>query len=142
MKNEIERILEEETRGTHLFVVELDVNSNRVDIFLDGDAGVNIGECAILNRQLHRKLEEKGIDAGNYIIDVSSPGIDRPLTQLREYKKNVGRKLEVQHIEGKASTGKLVYVDEEKFILKTGGGYKTKKEIIYYNQVTETISTI
>jgi ribosome maturation factor RimP len=142
MKNEIERILEEETRGTHLYILELEVKNNRIDVFVDGDAGVNIAECAQLNRQLHRRLEDLGIDTGEYLVDVSSPGIDRPIEGLRAFKKNVGRKLEVTKQDGKALTGLLVLADGEKIILKAGTGIKAKKEVIYYKDIAEAISTI
>ena len=142
MKNEIEQILAEETKGTPLYVVECDIMSHRVDVYMDADGGLNLEDCAKMNRRLHERLEEKGIDTGQFMIDVSSPGIDRPLTILRDYKKNVGRKLEIQDTQGKTISGLLVFVDAEHIILKNGKGAKAKNESINFNQIAEAKTTI
>jgi ribosome maturation factor RimP len=120
MRELVEKIIRERIEGTQLFIADLVVKPNRIEVNLDGDLGVNINECADVSRYLHRQLEEKGIDTGKISVEVSSPGIDRPLTQLREYKKNVGRKLQIKNNQGKLIKGSLVYVDGERIVLKAG----------------------
>jgi ribosome maturation factor RimP len=133
MKELVEDIINRKLEGTHLFVTELVVKPRRIDIFLDGDTGVNIQECARINRYLHNQLEEKGIDTSEIHIDVSSSGIDRALESLREYKKNVGRKLQVKNHQNKFVKGDLVYADDKMVILSTG----KKKEQLEYTQIKE-----
>ena len=142
MKNEIEKVLAEETAGSPLFIVEVELTGNHIDVYMDADGGVNLEDCALMNRKLHNLMEEKGVDMGAYLVDVSSPGIDRPLQNLREYKKNVGRKLEVITVQDKTLTGLLVYVDDNGIVLKSGGGHKIKNETINFNQITEAKVTI
>jgi ribosome maturation factor RimP len=120
MRELVEQIIQEQIGGTQLFLADLQVKPNRIEVHLDGDLGVNINECATVSRYLHRQLEEKGIDTSNISVEVSSPGIDKPLALLREYKKNVGRKLQIKNNQGKLIKGSLVYVDAEKIILQTG----------------------
>jgi ribosome maturation factor RimP len=140
MKEKLLEIIREFTESTHLYLVELKINGQVIDISLDGDCGITINECADLNRFIHRRLEEQGIDIGNYIVEVASPGIDRPLTEIRDYKKNVGRKLQVRNNQNKIISGKLSYVDNEKIML-TGSGNK-KPEIVELKTIKEAKTVI
>lgn len=134
IRQTIEEIIQEKITNTQLFLVELAMRANRIDIYLDGDNGVNIRECGQLSKYLHRRLEEMAIDIGTYIVEVSSPGIDRNLSQLREFKKNVGRKLQVKNNQNKLIKGQLIYADAEKLLLATGN---KKNEILQYTQIKE-----
>ena len=142
MKTEIEEILAEETAGTPLYLVEVEVSNQHIDVYLDADGGVNLEDCAKTNRKLHERLEEKGFDTGKFIIDVSSPGIERPLQSLRDYMKNVGRKLEIKIQDGKLLKGVLVFVNDHQLMLKIGAGHKVKNEILNFNDIIEAIVTI
>jgi ribosome maturation factor RimP len=133
MKELVEDIINRKLEGTHLFVTELIVKPKKIDVFLDGDNGVNIQECARMNRYIHSQLEEKGIDTSEIHIDVSSSGIDRNLVSEREYKKNVGRKLQVKNHQSKFVKGQLVYADDKMIILSAG----KKKEQLEYTQIKE-----
>ena len=77
-----------------------------------------------------------------YTIDVSSPGVDRPLKFKRQYKRNIGRKMAVIDDEGHKTEGELISTDEEQIILefkdriKVGKRKKTvvvQKEIKFEN---------
>lgn len=137
VKELVENIIRNALKDSHLFLVEANVRPNKIDVYLDGDMGVNIQECARISHQLHKELEEKGIDTGNIYIDVSSPGIDREFKQLRDYKKNVGRKLQVRNSQNKIYTGYLVYIDTEKIILKSDKANKSKIETLYFSTIRE-----
>jgi ribosome maturation factor RimP len=134
IRQTIQDIIQEKISSTQLFLVELAMHANRIDIYLDGDNGVNIKECAQVSKYLHRRLEEQGIDIGSYIVEVSSPGIDRNLSQLREFKKNVGRKLQVKNNQNKLIKGQLIYADAEKLLLATGSN---KRELLEYIHIKE-----
>jgi ribosome maturation factor RimP len=135
MRQVIEEIIQEKIGNTQLFLLELTIKANRIDIYLDGDNGVNIKECGAVNRYLHRRLEEKEIDIDKYIVEVSSAGIDRNLENLREFKKNVGRKIQVKNNQGKLVKGTLIYVDAETCLLLPAPNKKT--EVIQYTQIKE-----
>jgi len=59
------------------------------------EGGISIGECAALNREISLLLEEKNIIAQGYILEVSSPGIDRPLKEQSDFRRCVNRKVRI-----------------------------------------------
>ncbi len=115
-------LIEEVLEGTPHFVVELDVRgapgSQAVDLFLDSDEALGVGMLAQIHRQIGFLLDTEEVLAGRYRLNVSSPGVDRPLKLPRQYRKNVGRKLRVHYRkpEGDGYTetlGDLVDADDE-----------------------------
>jgi ribosome maturation factor RimP len=52
---------------------------------------INLDECALINRRLGDIIEEQGIIADRYVLEVSSPGIDRPLKSKRDFARNPGK---------------------------------------------------
>jgi ribosome maturation factor RimP len=136
MKERIEKILNEKLAKTHLFLVNTEVKKNKIEVFVDGDCGVNINECASLNHFVHKKLEEQNIDTGNYIIEISSPGFDRDIADIRSLKKNVGRKIQVKNNQGRYLKGQLIYVDDIGIILASGNK-NSGKEVIKRTEIKE-----
>lgn len=120
-------MLEPLLEGTDMFLTAIRIKpTNNVKVFLDADSGLNIAKSAEVNRKLYHLIEESGMfPDGDYSLEVSSPGIDEPLGSLRQYKKNVGRTVEVTPLEGDAVTGILKEVTEDKVVLGVKG---TKKQ--------------
>jgi len=118
----IEEILREEPV---YFLVDLRIKPiNNIKVFLDGDSGITIEKCVQVNRKLYRMLEEAAFfPAGDFSLEVSSAGLDEPLKSLRQYKKNIGRSVEVQFQDGSQKEGVLTGVNEEGIVLEvvTGG---------------------
>ncbi|MDO8667392.1 MAG: hypothetical protein Q7J79_12305, partial [Gemmatimonadales bacterium] len=52
--------------------------------------GVTVVDCALVSRALEAWLDERGVGEGRYILEVSSPGVDRPLKRLAEWKRFMG----------------------------------------------------
>ena len=135
MISTIEKLLEEKFQEEGLedcFTVEVKLTTpTRLEIYVDSDSGLTLGKCQRISRFLEKHIEEKGIMPEQYSIDVSSPGIGRPLTILRQYKNNIGRKIEISPIEGKKMEGKLVGVEEENVLIemKVKVEGKKKKEL-------------
>ena len=69
--------------------------STVVEIFIDTDSGVTSGQCAEISRQISRELETNSTIEGRYRLEVSSPGLDRPLRLPRQFKRHVGRQLKL-----------------------------------------------
>ncbi|MEX0600422.1 MAG: ribosome maturation factor RimP [Rhodothermales bacterium] len=94
-------LLEEVIGGSPVFVVEVDVRgthgSRVVDIYVDSDAELDVDELARINRELGFLLDTEEIIQGSYNLNVSSPGLDRPLAVPRQYRKNVGRVLRIHY---------------------------------------------
>jgi len=102
------------------FLVDLRIKpTNNVKVFLDGDSGITIEKCVQVNRKLYRKLEEAAtFPDGDFSLEVSSAGLDEPLKLLRQYKKNIGRLVEVQLQDGTQKEGQLKDVSNEGIVLE------------------------
>ncbi len=116
------------------FLVEIRVKpTNNVKLFLDGDQGVTIEKCISWNRALYKRIEEENLyPDGNFSLEVSSAGVDEPLKMLRQYKKNVGRSVEVILKDGIKIAGKLIDVSEEAITVEETKGKNKKKEVIQH----------
>ena len=109
------------------FLVEARIKpTNNVKIFIDGDQGITIEKCVQLNRTMYKKIEEANIfPPGDYSLEVSSPGLDEPLKLHRQYKKNIGRFIEVLLQDGTRKEGRLLEVSEDGIIVEEKLGKKT-----------------
>lgn len=135
----IEPLLQED-----IFLVSIKIKpTNNIKIYLDADNGLGIEKCIKINRALYKIMEEKGMyPNGDFSLEVSSPGIDEPLKLLRQYKKNVGRTVEVLTNSEDKKEGKLAEVSDEKIVIEytEGKGKKaiTKKDEIYFTDIKQT----
>jgi ribosome maturation factor RimP len=140
----IENFLNDLIEGNDdLFLVELLVSpANDIKVFLDSDKGITIDKCIRINRALYRRIEEELFPDGNFSLEVSSPGVDEPLKLKRQYKKNVGRMVEVLMNDNARKEGKLVEADEDHIVIEEseGKGKKAvhKKTTILFNQIKHT----
>lgn len=131
-----------------VFLVSVRIKpTNNIKVFLDADEGLNIDKCVKINRAMYRTIEEEGwYPDGNFSLEVSSPGIDEPLQLIRQYKKNIGRTVEVTFVDETKKEGKLVAVTEETITIEYTEG-KNKKAVtltkdIPFDQVKQTIVLI
>lgn len=103
--------------------------TNNIKVFIDGDNGITIEKCVRFNRALYKLIEERGMfPAGDFSLEVSSPGIDEPLKLYRQYARNIGREVEVCFTDGTTREGKLISVAEADIILEHTEG-KGKKAV-------------
>lgn len=114
--------------GSDIFLTDIRIKpTHNIKLFLDADSGMSIDKCARVNRALYAAIEAAGIfPDGDFSLEVSSPGVDEPLQQHRQYVKNIGRTLEVDLVEGKPVAGILKEATEEKITLEVTD--KKKKE--------------
>ena len=128
----IRTLLEPLLEGTDMFIVNVKIKPiNNIKVFLDADEGLSISKSATVNRKLHHLIEESGMfPEGDYSLEVSSPGVDEPLVSLRQYNKNIGRKVLVTLADAEATEhlGILKAVTEENLLLEVTQG--KKKEIV------------
>jgi ribosome maturation factor RimP len=103
-----------------IFLVSIKIKpTNNFKIYLDADSGLGIEKCIKINRTLYKMIEEMGMyPDGDFSLEVSSPGLDEPLKLLRQYKKNIGRDVEVLTNEEVKKEGKLAAVNEEKITIE------------------------
>ncbi|MEU7957996.1 MULTISPECIES: ribosome maturation factor RimP [Micromonospora] len=103
-----------------------------VRVIVDADGGINLDAVAVVSRAVSAALdaaEESGGDivAGEYQLEVSSPGVDRPLTLPRHWRRNAGRLVKVTVRAGEPAvdrqvTGRVTAADDERVVLETESG--------------------
>jgi ribosome maturation factor RimP len=95
-------------------------------VVVDRDGGVDLDTIAELSEQVSRRLDLEGFSAGPYALEVSSPGIERPLRSRAEFRRAVGARVKVRTIspvDGTTSTsGTLVAADDDGFTVALAGG--------------------
>jgi len=65
-------------------------------IFIDKDGGVTIDDCELVSRAFDSEFEDKDPIKEPYILEVSSPGLDRPLKKDKDFARSLGEKVEVK----------------------------------------------
>lgn len=119
-----------------IFLVSIKVKpTNNFKVYLDADSGLGIEKCIKINRALYKSIEEAGMyPDGDFSLEVSSPGLDEPLKLLRQYKKNIGRDVEVIMNDEKKKEGRLTAVTEANIAIEYTEG-KGKKAIVKTEEI-------
>jgi ribosome maturation factor RimP len=96
-----------------------------VRVLVDADGGISLDDVAVVSREISQALdtaEETGgeVLAGEYQLEVGSPGIDRPLTHPRHWRRNVSRLVTVA-VAGRSLTGRVTSADETGIVLDVDG---------------------
>lgn len=65
-------------------------------IYIDKEGGINIDDCEIVSRALEEKLDTKNFIADAYILEVSSPGLTRPLKKEKDFERSIGKLVDVK----------------------------------------------
>jgi len=137
IENKVKALVEEKIAGREdLFLVGVKMHPNgKLEVLVDGDGGVSIQDCAEISRHVGFHLEEADAIAHAYRLEVSSPGIDAPLTSIRQYRKNVGRNVHITLQEGDTKTGKLVEVAEDHITVIETVKEKGRKAVEHHSDI-------
>lgn len=102
----------------------------RVKVVVDSDHGVDLDQCAELSHKVSAILDANDdlIGDGPYTLEVSSPGVTRPLTLPRHWRRNIGRLVRVVLADGGVVTGRVTAADEQEAVLDVAGN---KREVQY-----------
>ena len=113
-------------------------------IILDGDKGVGIDKCAEVSRALSEQIDEADLIPNAYTLEVSSPGVDKPLVLPRQYPQHVNRTLQVDLIEGEVASiqGKLTAVTPEGIQLETTKKKTTLTHDIPFTNIKKAVVLI
>lgn len=91
-------------------------------LYIDKPEGVTVGDCTQVSRLLSAALDlDEELISESYTLEVSSPGLDRPLKSPADFKRNIGRFLRVARSTGKPVTGILLSADEQNIMLELKG---------------------
>jgi ribosome maturation factor RimP len=93
-----------------VFIVDIDYkpSGGKLLVMIDSDESLTIEQCRKLNKHLSNKLDELDFGDTPYKLEVSSPGIDKPLLLERQYPKHVGRELQITLKAKTELLGKLI----------------------------------
>jgi ribosome maturation factor RimP len=98
------------------FIVSVSVRpGNAIEVLLEKDSGLNVEDCKKVSRHIESSLDREKED---FSLEVSSPGVGKPLTVFRQYLKNVGRTVKVKAEDGEKYEGDLAEVSEVGIVLK------------------------
>lgn len=132
-----------------LFLIDFNMdNQLKIEVIIDGDKGVILQDCIDLSKHLNEKLEDCEED---FSLDVFSAGVSEPLSNVRQYPKNIGRVLNIKTKE-REYLAELIDADQEKITInwksrepkKIGKGKETVLNTISlkYEEIIESIVTI
>ena len=147
LEQTISEIVEKHLPDDSHFVVEVKIGRQGpkrvLNILIDADGGVNIDSCARVSRAVSDELEAKNLIEEAYILEVSSPGVDYPLSSRRQYQKNIGRNLNVQLESGVTTEGLLKDVIQTGIVLavkvKEKGKKATEEEVgLAFDQIKKS----
>ena len=130
-----EKLLEEDFKDCFIVDFRLDENK-RIKVYIDCDSGMTINKCVRVSRHVEHYLDETLLLGEKYTLEVSSPGIDRPLIK-RQFHKNTGRDLRIKLKENKNIEGKLVSADENGIILDIKDKKETKQIRLDFEDIVE-----
>lgn len=135
LKEKIEPLLEEEGLEIVGFEFSGSRSSSILRIYVDKSGGVTVGQCASLSRKLGDFLDIEDLIPGRYTLEVSSPGLDRPLTTDRDFKRKVGEKVRVflkEKVDGKTEVeGRIKDIQKQDLLLvESSPGKKQEEERI------------
>jgi ribosome maturation factor RimP len=137
----ITQIIEEDLTTSDCFLVNIRSNERGTDMrfFIDGQNGVGIQTCARLSRKVSRILDEEYEDETPIRYEISSPGVDEPLVDKRQYPQHIGRELEIALAEDKTSTGELISVGEDSIEIAVSiSKHKKKKQTLAFDDIIKS----
>jgi ribosome maturation factor RimP len=146
LQNKIEELAAPFLQPIDAFIVDLQIVPSEqrkvVQLYIDTDTGITIGQCSELSHQLSAVLELQDVIPSSYILEVSSPGLKKPLKLLRQYRKNVGRQFRVlfKNNDGAGEIlAKLAGVENELLTFVSG---KNEIHTIPFNEIIESIEEL
>jgi ribosome maturation factor RimP len=127
-------------RGLDLEEIEVTPAGKRrvLRVVVDSDEGVQLDACAELSRAMSETLDASDAMGGApYVLEVTSPGTDRPLTEQRHYRRAVGRLIKARLHEGGELVARIVAVDETGLDLQVPGvkGRKPTERRVSFDEI-------
>ena len=121
--NLVERLLSEkfeEAEFEDCFLVDIEYSraNNKLQVFIDSDSSFGFEKCRKISRHLESYIDEHEVLGPKYTIEVSSPGLSRPLKFKRQYLKNKGRVLKVVMVDGGKVEGVIREAGESHILLE------------------------
>ena len=145
MQEKVTQLLEKALKeNPSLFLIDMEIRpGNQIRVTIDGDQGVKVEDCIAISRAIEHNLDREEED---FSLEVLSAGVSEPLSMVRQYKKNLGRKLKVK-TSNETLEGELVNVNDQDITLQwksrepkpVGKGKVTvqKEAVVPYKNIVE-----
>lgn len=134
-------LTEEVIAGTRYFLVDVQVRGHKgtrvVEVYIDSVDEFGHDDIAVVSKELGFLLDVEDVVDGSYKLEVSSPGIKRPLQMPQQYQKNVGRTLRVRYQEDNNEeiiVGDLMEATDEAVELELSSGERLQ---LPYQSITQ-----
>jgi ribosome maturation factor RimP len=145
-KKQVQELIQDKLEESNCFVVEIEIGEgNSISLEIDSMEGITVQDCMGFSRAVEQNLDREIED---FALQVSSPGLDKPLRVKEQYQKSIGRNVKVVPLEGNVVKGELKEANEEEIVIEYS--YKEriegrkkketiiKQEIINFNNIKET----
>ena len=139
IKENIVRISNEIAEKLNFFVIDItfrgDNRKKIIEVFVDAEKNIDADNLAEISREINSIIEDQDIIQQAYRLDVSTPGVDRPLKFLKQFPKHINRNFEVTYKTGdetRTITGKLLSVEREELTFLSD----KKEALIEFKNIT------
>lgn len=118
LKSKITALVTGALEDESFFIVDINVAGSeegmkKISILVDKDDSISIDQCASISRKVANQIEEQEIITSAFLLEVSSPGLDRPIVLPRQYEKNMGKRVEITLTDGKVKVGRIESLSPE-----------------------------
>lgn len=133
LKDELTKVVDDLIADADIELFELNIHYSsgvsQIEVIIDKThGGISLEECSWVNQQLVNFIDRDQLVAGEYTVEVSSPGLDRPLKTVKDFNRVLGQDIRV-HLKEKAAN-KIEHVGVLEEVLETGIKLKTKKDVL------------
>ncbi len=137
-KMQLSQKLEEIVSSQGYLLIDINIRGDQhlkvIELYIDNEKGITTDDCALVSRAVNEVIETENLIESSFRLDVSSPGIERPLKFLVQYQKHINRKFEIKlKEEERKLTAKLLRIEGENLFFADKGG-ETKVE---YKNITQ-----
>ena len=139
-KENIAQISKEIAQKLGFFLIEVvfrgDQRKHIIEVFVDGEKNVSADDLADISREINKIIEEQDLIKEPYRLDVSTPGVDRPLKYLKQFSKHINRNFDLTYKtvdDERNIKAKLIGIEGEELIFN----YDKKDLIIEFKNITK-----
>ena len=103
------------------------VGNQTIKVFVDTAAGINLDQCKKVSQKFSDQIDFEDLIVGNYRLEVSSPGLDRPLACAGDFRRNLFKEADIRYengVEERSVSGEIVDVSDEMVQIKNKGEVK------------------
>lgn len=106
----------------------------KIYVEIDGDQPVSVGVCAKIYKKIRAVLQEQSDD---FFLEVTTPNIDKPMVDRRQYKKNIGKKLQLILNDDSTVHGLLKNINEDGLLVELNESSKKTETTISFSEIKQ-----